>query len=275
MIKFQHTVFALPFAVVGALLAADGVPEWSTLAFILLACVFARTAAMSFNRWADAALDARNPRTADRAIPAGRLSPGFVLAFAAAASVLFVASAAMLNPLAFALSPVALAVLLGYSYTKRFTWASHFALGLALGIAPIGAWIAVRGAIAWPPVLLGLGVLLWTAGFDLIYACQDYDVDRREGLLSVPARFGIPASLRLSRALHIACVFAFAAAGMSGCLGWVYFAGIALVALLLALEHRIVNPRDLSRIDIAFFTVNSWVGMAVLASTALDLWMRR
>jgi 4-hydroxybenzoate polyprenyltransferase len=275
MIKFQHTVFALPFAVAAALMAANGLPGWRTMAWILAACVFARTAAMSFNRWADADIDARNPRTTGRAIPAGRLSPGFTLGFALAAALLFVVSAGMLNPLALALSPVALAVLLGYSYAKRFTWASHFLLGLALGIAPIGAWIAVRGSISAPPMLLGLGVLLWTAGFDLIYACQDDEFDRREGLFSLPARFGISAALRLSTLLHAACVVCFAAAGVAAGCGWPYHAGVVLVALLLALEHRIVNPRDLSRIDVAFFTVNSWVGMIVLLFTALDLWARR
>ncbi|MBX7245536.1 MAG: putative 4-hydroxybenzoate polyprenyltransferase, partial [Candidatus Sumerlaeaceae bacterium] len=205
MIKFQHTLFALPFALAGAILAAGGLPDARTFLWIIAACVFARTAAMSFNRWADAGLDARNPRTATRAIPAGQLSGGFVLCFALINAALFVWAAAMLNSLAFYLSPVALVVLLGYSYTKRFTWMAHFVLGLALGIAPIGAWIAVRGSLSIEPLLMGLAVLVWTAGFDLIYACQDIEVDSREGLYSIPSRFGAKLALRWSGCRHIAC----------------------------------------------------------------------
>ena len=274
MIKFQHTVFALPFALTGAVLAADGIPALRVLALVVAASVCARTAAMSFNRWADAAIDARNPRTADRAIPTGQLRRPFVLAVALGSAALFVLCAAMLNPLALSLSPVALLVLLGYSYTKRFTWAAHFVLGLALGIAPIGAWIAVRGDLAAAPLLLGLGVMLWTAGFDLIYACQDHDFDVREGLHSIPARFGIAAALGASRALHAAAVAAFVAAGMTVGAGVPYFAGVAVAAALLLAEHLIVNPRDLTRINVAFFTVNSWVGVVIFVATAADLWMR-
>lgn len=275
MIKFQHTVFALPFALIGALLAAGGLPPARTTGWIVAACVFARTAAMAFNRLVDAPFDARNPRTAGRALPSGALSPVFVAALVALSCGLFVLSAAMLNRLAFVLSPVALAVLLGYSYTKRFTWLSHWVLGLALGLAPAGAWIAVKGGLEAAPVLLGLGVMMWTAGFDLIYACQDRDFDAREGLFSVPARFGVERALWLSSVLHVLCVACFFAAGWSANVGWIYHLGVAAVSGLLVVEHRLVNPRDLSRIEAAFFTVNSWVGVTLLTFTALDLWAGR
>ncbi|MCX7717356.1 MAG: putative 4-hydroxybenzoate polyprenyltransferase [Candidatus Sumerlaeaceae bacterium] len=275
MIKFQHTVFALPFALIGALLAAGGLPPMRTTVWIVAACVFARTAAMAFNRLVDAPIDARNPRTATRALPSGALSPGFAAGLVVLSCGLFVLSAAMLNTLALTLSPVALAVLLGYSYTKRFTWLSHWVLGLALGLAPAGAWIAVAGGLAAPPLLLCLGVMFWTAGFDLIYACQDRDFDVREGLFSVPARFGVARALWLSSTLHVICVGCFFVAGWSAGAGWIYHLGVAAAAVLLVVEHRLVNPNDLSRIEAAFFTVNSWVGVTLLAFTALDLWAGR
>lgn len=275
MIKFQHSIFALPFALTSMLIAAGGMPRWYSVFWIVLACVSARTAAMSFNRWADADLDGRNPRTAGRAIPAGRLSKRFVLGFAVGAALLFIFCAAMLNHLALLLSPLALVVLLGYSFTKRFTSLSHLVLGLALGIAPVGAWIAIRGEIAAVPVLLGLGVLLWTAGFDLIYSCQDYDVDRRQRLFSIPARLGIPTALRLSMILHACTVLTFVAAGFLAHMHWMYYAGVGVVAALLAAEHLVVDPDDPRRINAAFFTVNSWVGLVMLAATAADVhWMR-
>lgn len=273
MIKFQHTVFALPFALTGMILAARGLPPLRTIWWILAACVCARTAAMSFNRWADAELDARNPRTAIRAIPSGQLSRGFVLVFAVVSAALFVLCAAFINRLALLLSPVALVVLLGYSYTKRFTSLAHFVLGLALGIAPIGAWIAVRGRLDAVPLLLGLAVMLWTAGFDFIYACQDYEVDKREGLRSIPVTLGISGALAFSNLLHVLSIAALCAVGWLGQLHSVYFLGVAVVAGLLVWEHLLVNPRDLSRIDVAFFTVNSWVGVAIFAFTSLDLYL--
>ena len=204
MIKFSHTLFALPFALLAAVLAARGLPDASTTVKILLAMVGARSAAMAYNRLADRELDAANPRTASRALPAGALSPGFVWIFLIASAVLFLAAAASLNRLTLALAPVALALLFLYSYTKRFTWASHFVLGLCLAMAPVGAWIAVTGAFAVAPVLLGLAVLLWTAGFDVIYALQDEEHDRREGLFSIPARWGAAAALKISAAVHAA-----------------------------------------------------------------------
>lgn len=270
MIKFQHTIFALPFALAGMLVAARGLPTWWALFWILCACVFARTAAMSFNRWADAELDARNPRTAMRAIPAKELSPSFVLLATLAASALFIVSAGMLNRLALVLSPVALLVLLGYSYCKRFTPLSHLVLGLALGIAPVGAWVAVRGMIELPPILLAAAVMFWTAGFDIIYACQDVEVDRQEGLYSIPSILGYQKALVLARAFHglslsMLLLFAFAA-GMH----WPFLVGMSLVAGLLLAQHLLVKPNDLRRINIAFFTINSWVGMVVLGSVLAD-----
>ncbi len=270
MIKFQHTVFALPFAFVAMLMAADGLPSASTIFWIIAACVFARTAAMAFNRWTDRELDKRNPRTADRAIPAGHLSEKFVLVFALAAAAGFVFAAGMLNSLALWLSPLALIILLGYSFTKRFTSFAHFVLGMALALAPVGAWVAVRSEIALPAIFLGLGVMAWTAGFDLIYACQDVEVDRQEGLYSVPGRWGTSVAINLSRGLHISALLFFIFAGLIAHTGPGYYTGVGLAALLLLAEHIVVDPSDTRRINIAFFTINSWVGMAILAGTAFD-----
>ncbi|AXA35206.1 MAG: putative 4-hydroxybenzoate polyprenyltransferase [Candidatus Sumerlaea chitinivorans] len=274
MIKFQHSVFALPFALSGMLLAGHGWPGLATIFWIVTACVFARTAAMSFNRWADAAIDAKNPRTATRAIPAGKLSRNFALVVTLLSSALFVISAAMLNRLALWLSPVALFVLLGYSYTKHFTSASHFVLGLALGIAPAGAWIAVRGSLDLPPVLLSAAVLTWTAGFDLIYACQDYEFDRAHGLYSIPARFGLRWALRLSALLYLSTVLLLIAVGVAMHLGSWYYVGVGLVAALLTIEHLIVDPRDPAKIHAAFFTVNSWVGLVLFVFCCLDVFLK-
>ena len=273
MIKIQHTIFALPFALTSMLMAARGLPSAWIVAWILACCVFARTSAMSFNRWADAELDARNPRTSGRAIPAGLLNRRFVLLFALASAALFVVSAAMLNKVALALSPVALLVLLGYSYTKRFTSLSHLVLGLALGIAPIGAWVAVRAEIGTPSIMLGLGVLAWTAGFDLIYACQDVEIDRKEGLNSIPAKLGPRRAIMISRVLHVIAVSVFVAAGVTAAMGTWYYMGIAAAAMLLLAEQWVVDPHDSSRIQMAFFTINSWVGMAVLVFAALDIFL--
>lgn len=273
MIKFQHTVFALPFALTATFLAAGGWPQTRTLFWILGACVTARSAAMSFNRWSDAEIDARNPRTAGRAIPAGKLSRGFALGFALLCAGLFVLCAGMLNRLALALAPLALLVLLGYSYTKRFTSLSHFVLGLALGIAPVGAWIAVKGAFGAPAILLSLAVILWTAGFDMIYACQDVEVDRRERLHSLPSRLGVARALRLSVWLHVVCVAVLVGVGLLASLHWPYFGGVGVVAALLCWEHWLVDPHDLRNINMAFFTVNSWVGVAILVFTGMDIWL--
>lgn len=274
MIKFSHTIFALPFALLAALLAAGGWPPVDVLVGILGAMVGARSAAMAFNRLVDASIDARNPRTSRRALPRGQVSRSFVVLFILASVALFVGSAASLNPLCLALSPVALTVVLGYSFTKRFTHASHFALGLALGIAPTGAWLAVTGTFAAAPILLTLIVLLWTAGFDMIYACQDVEFDRREGLHSVPARRGVPLALRQARILHLAMVMGLCLLPLLVSLSWFYCLGVAMVAGVLAYEHSIISPADLSRVDLAFFTLNGLVSVVLALAVAADLSLR-
>jgi len=267
MIKFEHSIFALPFALVGALLAwrQQGFATSDLagkLAWIVAAMVGARSAAMAFNRLVDAAVDARNPRTATRHIPAGLLSPRFVWLFFAASVALFLLASYALNSLCLALSPVALAVILAYSFTKRFTSLSHLVLGLALGIAPTAAWIAITGAIDARTGWLTLAVLLWTAGFDIIYACQDHDFDRAAGLHSIPAALGVARALWLSRALHAAMIGALLALASAFGLGTLAYAGIAMVAALLLYEHSLVKHNDLSRVDVAFFTLNGWVSIA-------------
>jgi 4-hydroxybenzoate polyprenyltransferase len=271
MIKFQHTLFALPFALAGMVLGAGGLPEARTAIWVVVAMVGARSAAMAFNRIVDREIDARNPRTAGRPLPTGRLSVGFAWGFTLAAAAGFVAAAAMLNPLCLALSPIALAVILGYSFTKRFTSASHFVLGLALGMAPMGGWLAARGAFALPPLLLTAAVLAWTAGFDILYACQDLDFDRRERLFSIPARWGAAWALRLAAGLHVVTVAMLAALVPVAGLGWIYLGGIALIAALLLYEHSLVSPDDLRRLDVAFFRVNAWVSVIVLLAICADL----
>lgn len=271
MIKFEHTVFALPFALSSAVVAARGVPRWAVLGWILLAMVGARTSAMAFNRIADLEYDRRNPRTENRALPAGRVSlrEAWVLTILGAAVLVFAAS--RLNLLAFALSPVALLVVLGYSYTKRFTIWSHALLGLSLGIAPAGAWIAVTGKLDLPPIVLAAAVMVWTAGFDVLYSLADVEFDRRERLFSVPARFGEPAALRISRGLHIATVFLFAIFGVLSGLGAVFYAGVAVVASFLVREHMLVRPGDLSNLNAAFFVLNGYVSIGFLAFTLTDV----
>ncbi len=266
MVKVSHSIFALPFAVSALFLASGGLPDLAVLAKVVLAVIFARTAAMAFNRWADADIDARNPRTHSRAIPAALLSRTFVGIAAFAGAAAFVLTAAWINRLAFALSPLVLAVLLGYSYTKRFTRLSHLVLGLALGLSPLGAWVAARGEVALLPAILGAAVLFWTAGFDVIYACQDVDFDRKEGLRSIPERWGVARALAASRLLHALTVALLIGVGRLGNLGWVYAAGVAVVAGLLIYEHSLVRAGDLSRVNQAFFTVNGIVSLAFMAA---------
>lgn len=260
MIKFEHTVFALPFALLGALAGAQGVPGWGTLGWILLAMVGARTAAMTFNRLVDADLDGRNPRTASRAIPAGRVSRAGAMLLLGAALALFGFAAGMLGPLPWKLAPLAMLVILGYSLCKRFTSAAHLVLGLALAGAPLGAWIAVSGRLEAPAWSLAVGVLTWTAGFDILYALQDEAFDRAQGLHSIPARLGVPAALALSRLLHALALAAWAdfnlrqEAHLLPWLGWI------AVAIILLREHWVVRGGRLERIDHAFFTLNSLVG---------------
>ena len=274
MIKFSHTLFALPFALLAAVLAARGLPSWPTLAKILLAMVAARSAAMSHNRLADRAIDAANPRTASRALPSGAISTGFVRIFLAASVVLFLAAAASLNSLTFALSPLALALLLLYSYTKRFTWLSHLVLGLCLAIAPVGAWIAVRGSFAATPILLGLAVLSWTAGFDILYALQDEEHDRSAGLKSIPARWGTRTALAVSAALHAAMIPLLAAVWRLSGGGALFAAGILATAAALLYQHWIVKPGDLSRINTAFFTANGFVSVILAVCGIADILLR-
>lgn len=274
MIKFEHTLFALPFALLGAVLAARGWPAPGQLGWILAAMVGARSAAMAFNRLVDRRFDAANPRTRMRAIPAGLLSERYVLAFTAAAAALFFLAAAMLNPLTLKLAPVALGSVLLYSYTKRFTSLSHVVLGWALAIAPTGAWIAVRGAIDSPlPLLLSLAVLLWTAGFDIIYACQDQEFDRAAGLHSIPARLGIARALRVAQIFHFVMVVALLLIFQLGDLHWLGMIGILATAGLLIHQHRLVSPTDLSKLDVAFFTTNAYVSVILLVTIAADVFL--
>lgn len=273
LVRFRHSIFALPFALQGAWLAAGGVPAAWDILWIVVAAVAARTAAMAFNRLVDRGLDAANPRTAGRELPSGELSVGAVRALVVLASGVFVAAAFALNRLSGWLSFPVLLVLLGYSYVKRVSFLAHLVLGLALALAPLGAWIAVRGTIdrdMAPVGLLAAAVWTWVAGFDLIYACQDAEHDRAAGLHSIPARFGVRRALQVSRALHVGTVALLAAFTLVAGLGWVYGAAVAGAAALLAWEQSLVAPDDLSRVDVAFFTLNGWVGVGLLVGLVLD-----
>jgi 4-hydroxybenzoate polyprenyltransferase len=276
MIKFEHTLFALPFAFLGAVLAAGGLPTLRQIVWITLAMVGARSAAMTFNRIVDRKLDAENPRTARRELPSGTLSVEFAWAFLAASVIMFELAAYSLNFLTFALSPIALASVLGYSYAKHFTAASHLLLGWALAISPTAAWIAVRGTLDSPvPLLLSLLVLAWTAGFDVLYACQDIDFDRSAGLYSIPARFGIRSSLWIARFLHLlafaALIVLYAVTGLA----WPAVLGVVLVGALLVYQHTLVKPNDLSRLNAAFFTTNAFVSVILFLSFAGAIFLRK
>lgn len=288
-IKIAHSVFALPFALSAMLVAAGGWPSWPVLGLILVCMVSARSAAMAFNRWADREIDAKNPRTSTRPSVTGALSPGFLLCFVVVSSTVFLGAAWLLNGTCFVLAFPALAVLLGYSFAKRFTSLSHFWLGLALGLAPIGAHLAVRGDLApltglgetrgasfeWFPILLGLAVILWTAGFDLIYACQDYDVDRADTRLhSLPKTLGIRSALWLSILLHVLCVAVLGGAGWYAGLGVWYFGALAVTTVLLTYEHWIVRPDDLSRVNVAFFTLNGAVSLLIFTAVVVEIGRR-
>ena len=271
MVKIEHTVFALPFAFLGAILAVRGIPRAAQVGWILLAMVGARSAAMAFNRLVDLPFDARNPRTSNRALPRKQLTRAFVIAFIVASSALLVFAASRLNRLSLELSPLALAIVFFYSFTKRFTWLTHLFLGISLACAPIGAWIALRGTVNLSPLILGLAVALWVAGFDIIYSCQDVQFDRREPLYSIPKRFGVGFALWISAILHLAML------GILGLLFWredlgpISFSGLTVVGLLFAYEHSLVRPKDLSRVNTAFFTVNGWIGILLFATTLIDL----
>ena len=268
MVKFSHTVFALPFALAATALAArgHGITLGQVVA-ILVAMAGARTAAMGFNRIVDRRLDARNPRTANRELPAGQVSVRGAALLTAASAVIFVAAAASLGRLCLVLSPVVLGLVLGYSFAKRFTWLCHLFLGLAIGIAPAGAWIAVRGELGWPAVWLVAAVATWIGGFDILYALADRDFDRREGIHSIPARFGVRAALVISAALHVGTVVALLAAGHAAGVGIIYDLGVAAVLGILVYEHGIVRPSNLSRVDVAFFNLNGYVSIVYFAAT--------
>jgi 4-hydroxybenzoate polyprenyltransferase len=275
MIKWEHSVFALPFALTGAVLAAGGWPALRVLGWIVVCMMAARSAAMAFNRLADAKLDAANPRTAMRALPAGTLSSGFVGGFVVVSVMVFLLGAAMLNRLTLELAPVALAVVLAYSYTKRVTRWSHVVLGLALGIAPSAAWIAVRGSLDWRIVVLTGAVLLWVGGFDVLYACQDFEHDRGAGLNSVPQAFGIVPAFWIARAMHVGMLLMLCWLVVLFGLGKVAMIGIVVVAMLLLYEHSIISPKDLRRMNAAFFTLNGVISVVFFGFVAADVLMRR
>jgi len=275
MIKWEHSIFALPFALCGAMLAAGGLPTLRQLAWIVVAMVAARSSAMAFNRLADATVDAANPRTSTRALPAGVLTPAFVSTFVIVSAAIFIFAAAQLNRLALWLSPVALAVILLYSYTKRVTRWSHVVLGFALGIAPAAAWIAVRGSLDPRILLLTAAVTCWVAGFDVLYACQDYDFDRQAGLHSIPRYFGIRRALWFARALHLAMVLLLLAFLNAFHLGHLALAGVIAVVVLLSYEHSLVRHNDLSKLNAAFFTMNGVISVVFFLFVAGDLLLHR
>ena len=276
MIKFEHTLFALPFAFLGAVLAADGIPQLRQIIGITLAMIGARSAAMTFNRIADRAIDAQNPRTAGRELPTGKLSLNFAWAFFFASVALFLVAAYSLNWLTLALSPIALASILGYSYAKRYTSMAHLLLGWALAISPTAAWIAVRGSIdSEIPLLLSLLVLMWTAGFDVMYACQDFDFDRRAGLRSIPATFGIPRAFWIARLFHIQAFVALGLLyGLSG-LAWPALVGVVMVGLLLIYQHTLVSAKNLTRMNAAFFTTNAFVSVILFVTFSAAVFVTR
>lgn len=271
-IKFEHTVFALPFAYIAMALAAGGWPGWWTVGWVTAAMVGGRTCAMATNRVVDRYIDAHNPRTAGRHLPRRLLGVGEMRLLAAAGAALMFVAAWMLNPLCLMLAPLALVFLVGYAYTKRFTWLSHWVLGFTDGIAAAGGWIAVRGQFDPPAFVLWFALTTWIAGFDLIYACQDVKVDREQGLHSVAARFGVATALTTARVNHALTTVALAVLGWQMALGPIYWVGWLAVLALFAYEHSLVSPRDLSRLDVAFFNVNGYIALIVLASVMLGLW---
>jgi 4-hydroxybenzoate polyprenyltransferase len=278
MIKFEHTLFALPFAYMGAILGSmvlnDALPNWEQIGWITLAMVGARSAAMGLNRVIDKVIDAKNPRTAGRAIPAGLLSSKEVLLFIAVALVLLFFATSQLNKLCMELLPIAVFFLVIYSYTKRFTWACHLILGLTIALAPLGGWVAVTGKIDMVSLVFYFTVAFWTAGFDVIYACQDIEFDRKEGLYSIPSRFGIPKALLLAKLFHVLTAIGFMSLYFLTDLSWVYFAGIIIAYLILIYEHRLVSPKDLSKLNTAFFTMNGVLSVLMFTFTFIDLVVR-
>lgn len=278
MIKFEHTLFALPFAYMGAILGSmvlnNNLPSWGQIGWITLAMVGARSAAMGLNRVIDKVIDGKNPRTAGRAIPAGLLSSKEVLLFIVIALGLLFVATSQLNTLCMELLPIAVFFLVLYSYTKRFTWACHLILGLTIALAPLGGWVAVTGKIDMVSLVFYFTVAFWTAGFDIIYACQDIEFDRKEGLYSIPSRFGIPKALFLAKFFHFLTAVGFMSLYFLTDLSWVYFAGIILAYIILIYEHRLVSPKDLSKLNTAFFTMNGVLSVLVFTFTFIDLMVR-
>ena len=272
-IRFEHTVFALPFAYLGMILASDGLPTLAPFLWITVAMASARTLAMSANRIIDRRLDAQNPRTAARPLPAGRIRLWEMTAMSVVSLGVFLLAAAMLNTLALALAPVAAVVVVGYSYTKRFTWTSHFILGWADGIAPAGGWIAVTGSLSWEPVLMAFAVATWIGGFDILYSCQDRDFDLQRGLHSIPQKFGIPAALMWAKGMHVLTAASLLAIGPWMGLGFPYYIGWALAAGLLVYEHRLVSPTDLSRLNMAFFNINGYIAVIIFGFTFASIYV--
>ncbi|SFG00594.1 4-hydroxybenzoate polyprenyltransferase [Desulfotomaculum arcticum] len=271
MIRFEHTIFALPFAFIGALLVQKKVPDGSEILWITLAMIGARTAAMSLNRIIDRHIDAQNPRTANRALPKGLLRVGEVWGYALLSFALLLLSAYQLSPLAFKLFPIAVVALSFYSYTKRFTWTCHLFLGLTLGLAPLGAWVAIANSFHLAPILLGIGVLFWVAGFDIIYACDDYSFDTSNRIHSIPARFGIARALKISALFHILAPAFFIAVAVVMHMGLFYLAGLAVAVGLLFYQHKLVSPEDLSRAGVAFFNLNGTLSILMFCFTLLDI----
>lgn len=273
MIKLEHSLFALPFAFVGMILAANGLPSWNIILWVVVAMVGARSAAMGVNRYADAEIDARNPRTASREIPAGNISKKATLFYILVSLALYFTAAFMLNRLTAVLSPIPVLIFILYAYAKRFTNFCHVILGIALGLAPICAWIAVTGSIDTAPFILGGAVILWVAGFDILYAIQDIEYDRKEGLHSIPAVFGTGGSLIIARILHFAAICLFISLMAFTNLGYIYLAGVLLSGALMAYEHSLVSKDDLSKLNMAFFNMNAYISITIMIFTIIDIWV--
>lgn len=271
MVDFGHTLFGLPFAYLGAFLAAGGMPTLAQLVWITIAMVSARTAALCLNRIIDRHYDRANPRTSDWVLAAGKLSVGWIWLFVIACFGILVYSAGQLNELCLRLAPLAVFILWGYSYTKRFTWWCHLILGIAIGIGPVGAWIAITGTFDWQPIVLAAAVACWIAGFDTMYACQDIEFDRSQGLYSIPARFGEKGALRFSSVFHIFTVIFLILTGIILHLGFLYYSGVIFAGLVLLYEHIIVKPGDLSKVDLASFKINRFVGLIIFITTLMDI----
>lgn len=274
MVKFEHTVFALPFAYIAVFLARNAIILDAAFFWITMAMIGARTAAMALNRMIDRMIDSRNPRTSNRALPRGTISLNEVRSYTLLSVLLFFLAAYQLSPLAFALAPVCLLAFVFYSYTKRFTWLSHVALGLTIGLAPLAAWIAVTGSIAPGAILLSLGVACWVAGFDVMYACDDFEYDRREGLFSIPARFGIAAALQTAAAFHAGATLFFALTGAILGLGPSYWLGLVLAVLLMYQQHALLSPHNLGKLKFAFFQLNGTLSITMLLATLIEVSLR-